>query len=211
MIERLGIFGGTFDPIHFGHLFLAEEARIRFGLDRVLLIPNGRPPHKDGLARASGNHRFEMTRLAAAGNPAFECSRVELERPGMSYTIDTLALLREQNPSADLLYITGVDTAAELMTWRRPGEVVQLARIVAATRPGYDAQTLLRRLPDAIRERVSLLETTALDISSTDIRQRVQHGEAVRYLTPDSVLEYIEGHGLYLPEAGSGEISGDKE
>ena len=194
---RLGILGGTFDPIHNGHLFVAEEARVRFALDTVLFVPNGAPPHKAGDRLTAAQDRYEMTRLAIADNPAFACTTLELDRSGPSYTVDTLATLRARYPTTELFYITGIDAIAELLTWRRHAEVIRLATFIAAARPGFDLQTLPDLLPAAYRERILLLDTTAQGISSTDIRERTRAQLPTRYLTPDGVRDYIREHHLY--------------
>ena len=193
---RLGILGGTFDPIHYGHLFIAEEARARFRLDHVLFMPNGMPPHKRDEALAPAKHRYAMTLIATHANQGFRCSPMEIQRAGPSYTIDTLTQLRAQAPDAELFCITGVDAVAEIMTWRRHEEVIQQATFIVATRPGFDLNRL-KELPHPYLERILLLGSTALGISSTDIRTRLRQGLPVRYLTPDAVLNYIRKNALY--------------
>lgn len=197
---RLGILGGTFDPIHFGHLFIAEEARVRFALEKVLFIPNGEPPHKQYHGQASPMHRHAMTLLATADNRHFATLDLETERPGPSYTVETLTLLRERDRHVELFYITGVDAISELLTWKDHAEVIRLATFIAATRPGFDMQELNLRLPPAYLQHILTLETTALNISSTAIRQRLRDGLPVRYLTPDRVVEYLQKHRLYIDE-----------
>jgi nicotinate-nucleotide adenylyltransferase len=194
---RLGIMGGTFDPIHYGHLFVAEEACARFGLNHVLFIPNGTPPHKKAYATTPAIHRFTMTRIATQDNPEFGCTSMELNRPGPSYAVETLKQLREERPDDELFYITGVDAVADILTWKRHEEVIRLATFIAATRPGFDPNTLEERLPLPYLQRILLLGSTALGISSTDIRQRIHENLPARYLTPDGVLEYIVQNGLY--------------
>jgi nicotinate-nucleotide adenylyltransferase len=194
---RIGLMGGTFDPIHNAHLFIAEEARRVFGLHKVLFIPNGAPPHKAGRAVASPEARLEMTRLAIARNAAFEVSDVEISRPGVSYTVDTLKVIHKLHDNATLLYITGIDTAVELMTWKSPDEVMALAEFIAISRPGHSISQLDSALPERYRKRVHTLESAKLNISSTEIRKRVSAGSTIRYLLPDAVLEYIERNNLY--------------
>ncbi|HZP82759.1 MAG TPA: nicotinate-nucleotide adenylyltransferase [Chthonomonadaceae bacterium] len=211
---RLGIMGGTFDPIHYGHLFVAEEARVRFRLGHVLFVPNGQPPHKKDYEITPARHRYAMTLIATHSNRGFGCSPIELERSGPSYTVDTLTLLREQNPDTELFYITGVDAIADILTWRRHEEVIQMATFIAAIRPGFDPAILKDRLPHAYLERILLLGSTALGISSTEIRERLRQNLPVRYLTPDGVLDYILKHALYSPpppaeEAGKGRETTD--
>ncbi|MCW3097889.1 MAG: nicotinate-nucleotide adenylyltransferase [Chthonomonadaceae bacterium] len=198
---RLGIMGGTFDPIHYGHLFVAEEARARFALDRVLFVPNGAPPHKKEYLLTAARHRYEMTRLAIADNPAFACTTLELDRTGPSYTVDTLTTLRNQYPSAELFYITGIDAIADILTWRRHAEIIRMAAFIAAARPGFDLKTLQDRLPTTYLERILLLGTTAQGISSTEIRERIRARLPIRYLTPEEVRNYIREHHLYEHKA----------
>ena len=198
---RLGIMGGTFDPIHYGHLFIAEEARVHFRLNSVLFIPNGNPPHKADGEVTAARHRYAMTLIATHSNPAFGCSPIELNRPGPSYTVDTLDIVREQHPGAELFMITGVDAVAEILTWKRHEEVIQKTKFIAAIRPGFGLDTLKDRLPRSYLERILLVGSTALGISSTDIRQRIRQGHSIRYLTPDGVVDYIVKHQLYAAEA----------
>jgi len=194
---RLGIMGGTFDPIHNGHLFVAEEARILHRLDRVLFVPNGRPPHKKAYELTHASERYAMVEIATRSNPYFECSALELHRSGPSYTVDTLAQLRAQQPDVDLYYITGVDAVADILSWKRHREVIRLAHFIAATRPGYSLTELRDRLPADYLDRILLIGTTSLEISSTDLRARVGRGLPIRYLTPDGVVDYIVEHRLY--------------
>ena len=194
---RLGILGGTFDPIHYGHLFIAEEARARFQLDTVAFIPNGQPPHKNGATVTPARHRFAMTQKAVAGNSHFICSPLEIQRPGLSYTVDTLTALKEMYPDAELFYITGVDAIAQILTWKRHEEVIRMATFLAATRPGFDLLSLKDSLPPEYLSSVLLIGSTYLGISSTDIRDRIRQNLPSRYLTPDSVLKYIYKNHLY--------------
>jgi nicotinate-nucleotide adenylyltransferase len=194
---RLGLMGGTFDPIHLGHLFIAEDVRVRLNLDRVLFIPNGTPPHKSGSGITSAQRRFEMTCLATKSNPYFDCDAVEMHRQGTSYAVETLAILLERYPDTDLFYITGIDAVAEILTWKRHEEVVRMATFVAATRPGFDTDLLKRVLPASYVDRIEIIESVGLDISSTEVRKRIAAGLSVRYLVPDAVLEYIATNNLY--------------
>lgn len=203
--KRLGVMGGTFDPIHYGHLFVAEEARARFSLDHVLFVPNGSPPHKKEYLLSAPRDRYEMTCLATADNPAFTCTALELNRPGASYTVDTLATLRAQYTQAELFYITGIDAIADILTWRRHAEIIQMATFIAAARPGFDLKTLQDRLPSAYLERILLLGSTAQGVSSTEIRERIRAKLPTRYLTPDEVLDYIRDHHLYEHQASQAE------
>jgi nicotinate-nucleotide adenylyltransferase len=163
----------------------------------VLFVPNGAPPHKKEYLLTAAHDRYEMTRLATRNNPAFTCTALELDRPGASYTVDTLKTLRARYPHAELFYITGIDAIADILTWRRHAEIIQIATFIAAARPGFDLKTLQDRLPAAYMERILLLGTTAQGISSTEIRERIRAKLPIRYLTPDEVLDYIREHHLY--------------
>lgn len=195
---RLGVMGGTFDPIHFAHLFVAEEARVQYQLDRVLFIPCGTPPHKSSDKVTSASHRLAMTQLAIVSNPAFSCSLVEVQRHGISYTVDTLHYLQKLYPDVELFLIVGADILAEIQSWRQPDEIIRLCRLIVAERPGCCLGEQCQTLPSAYAERVLPLCTLRLDISSTEIRRRVREGRPIRYLTPDAVVEYIMGNKLYI-------------
>jgi nicotinate-nucleotide adenylyltransferase len=207
---RLGIVGGTFDPIHYGHLFIAEEARVRFSLDSVLFVPNGQPPHKKEYETTRPAHRFAMVRVAIHTNPAFSCSSVEVQRPGPSYTVDTLREIRRQMPEAEIFYITGIDATAEILSWNEHAEVIRLATFIAALRPGFEPVSLLERLPASYLQRILVLGTTAIGISSSDIRARVREQQPIRYLTPDGVCEYIHRQGLYRQAAAPTQAGGEQ-
>ncbi len=197
MITRMGILGGTFDPIHYGHLAIAEEARAVLRLDRVLFIPAAQQPLKRGSHVATPEQRFEMVRLACASNDAFEVSRIELDRPGPSYTVDTLEALHRAG-LGELYFILGGDALAELPRWYAAPRILELARIVAVARPDFplDHQALAQDLP-LLRERLIVLDGPRLAISSSDLRRRVAAGRPIRYQTPDEVIAYIAAHGLY--------------
>ncbi len=195
---RTGILGGTFDPIHYAHLFVAEEARQRFELEQVVFIPCGIPPHKKSYAVSPAEHRFAMTLLATANNPHFRASRIEIEREGVSYTVDTLEQWRSLYPHHELFLIMGADSLAYMTSWKQPERICQLAHVIAASRPGFDLTSL--HLPDTLCRRVYVMEMPLLDISATDIRNRVRRGVSIRYLTPDSVVQYILKHQLYRNE-----------
>lgn len=188
--------GGTFDPIHHGHLVAAEEARYALGLERVLFIPAGQPWQKERGVVTPAEQRFEMTKLATDEDPFFEVSRVELDRSGPTYTIDTLRAMRELRPGDDLYFITGADAISQILTWKRPEEALELATFVAVTRPGHELDDL-RSL--GAEDRIVVLEIPALAISSTDIRRRVAEGRPIRYLVPEAVARYIADQGLYRP------------
>ncbi|CAO1652184.1 nicotinate-nucleotide adenylyltransferase [Salinibacterium sp. NYA9b] len=188
--ERVGIMGGTFDPIHNGHLVAASEAQLQFDLDQVVFVPTGKPWMKDTVT--SGEHRYLMTVIATAANPGFNVSRVDLEREGATYTIDTLRDMRKTYPDADLFFITGADAVAQIMEWKDVDEVWTLAHFIAVSRPGH--ALTISGLPE---QGVSSLEVPALAISSTDCRNRVSRGYPVWYLVPDGVVQYIAKHHLY--------------
>ena len=194
---RLGLMGGTFDPIHAGHLVIAEMARVEFALDRVLWVPAGDPPHKKGCTVTPQEHRYAMVLLATAGHPDFDVSRMELERGGHSYTVDTVEQLRRERPGDELFFITGADAILEILTWMRHQELIRACRFLAVTRPGYDLQRLGAVLPPEYLTQISTLSAPGVDISSTEVRQRVRNGEAIRYLVPEPVEAYIRKHGLY--------------
>jgi nicotinate-nucleotide adenylyltransferase len=197
---RLGIMGGTFDPIHYGHLYVAENARLQYQLDLTLFVPNHIPAHKKAYAVSSAEHRFAMTRMATETNPCFQPSSVELDRPGPSYAVDTLRLLQQAYPDAEMFFITGLDAIIEIATWRRHEEVLQLCTFITAPRPGLSPQTIQERLPAYALQRVRLLAGHHLAISSTDIRDSVRRGLSIRYLTPDPVVAYIRQNHLYRSE-----------
>jgi nicotinate-nucleotide adenylyltransferase len=187
--------GGTFDPIHHGHLVAASEVQAWFDLDEVVFVPTGQPWQKSAREVTSAEHRYLMTVIATASNPRFTVSRVDVDRPGPTYTIDTLRDLAAGTPDADLYFITGADALAEIFTWRDAAELFALAHFVGCTRPGYDMdQAMLDGIPP---ERVTIVEIPALTISSTDCRARTGRGEPVWYLVPDGVVQYIAKHRLY--------------
>jgi nicotinate-nucleotide adenylyltransferase len=191
--------GGTFDPIHHGHLFAAEEVAARLGLPQVIFMPSAQPPHKPAAAVSAAEHRCRMTELAVAGNPRFVVSRLELEREGPSYTIETLRELRRQRgEDLEIFFITGADAVLEIATWREADAVLDECRLVAVHRPGYDLGRLERVLGPERAARIQPLLIKTLDISSTELRQRVASGQPIRYLTPDAVADYVAQAGLYL-------------
>ena len=182
--------GGTFDPIHHGHLVAASEVAQWFDLDEVVFVPTGQPWHKETVS--TSEHRYLMTVIATASNPQFTVSRVDIDRSGPTYTIDTLRDLKAQRPDAELYFITGADAVAQILSWRDHDELWDLAHFVAVSRPGHVLST--DGLPS---DDVSQLEIPALAISSTDCRDRVQRGHPVWYLVPDGVVQYIAKHHLY--------------
>lgn len=194
---RLGLMGGTFDPIHYGHLVAAEEARVALGLERVLFIPAGTPWQKERRSVTPAEQRYEMTKLAADDNEFFEISRVEMEHEGPTYTIETLRMMRETlGTETGLYFVTGADAILQILTWKDPKEALELATFVAVSRPGHDLHELSEL---GVSDRVMRLEIPALAISSTDIRRRVAEGRPIRYLVPEQVRRYIEEQGLYRP------------
>jgi len=197
---RVGIVGGTFDPVHYGHLLIAEEARLRYALTAVLFIPAGEPPHKP-LGQANAEQRMMMVELAIEDNPHFFASRLEIDRPGLSYTIDTLRALRACYPQPELYLIIGADAALEFHTWRDPFAILDLARVIAASRPGYQLERLQNLRNDPRLAQIATMPVPGLDVSSTDLRARVRDGRGLRYLTPDRVAGYIAHEGLYREEA----------
>jgi len=203
MPEAVGIMGGTFDPIHFGHLVAAEEARTRFSLTRVVFVPSGVPPHKKAYDVTCAEHRYNMVVLATASNRWFETSRVELDRPGPSYTADTVEQFRSRlGADARLYFITGADAILELPTWHDPQRILEACDLIAVTRPGYDLGRMERALGAKTVGRVHPLHAPGLDISSTELRRRATLGESLRYLTPRPVERYIEAHQLYRKADG---------
>jgi len=191
---RIGVMGGTFDPIHHGHLVAASEVVQEFDLDEVVFVPTGIPQNKKHVLPAE--HRYLMTVIATASNPRFTVSRVDIDRAGATYTIDTLRDLRTERPNADLFFISGADAVAEILEWKDSSQLFDLAHFVAVTRPGHPLT--ISGLP---ADDVSLLEVPALSISSTDCRDRVRRGSPVWYLVPDGVVQYIAKYRLYRSEA----------
>lgn len=200
--RRVGVMGGTFDPIHTGHLVTADEARHAFSLDEVVFVPAGWPWQKDRTEVAAPEHRYLMTVIATAADPAFRVSRIELDRDGPTYTIDTLRALKAERTDAELFFITGADAILQILTWKDPEAILREACFIAATRPGYDLDRLEKELPAGFEDRVSVMEIPALAISSTDVRRRVREGRPIRYLVPAGVASYIEKNGLYGGDAG---------
>lgn len=203
MASGIALFGGTFDPIHHGHLIVARAVLEQLGYERLVLIPSPNPPHKVGRELSDASHRLEMARIAVEGEPRFEVSDCEIRRAGLSYTILTVEAFR-QSIGADgpLAWIIGGDSLPELYSWYRISELVDACRIVTAVRPGYEVPDLnpLRRTlsyEQIERLRGDILPTPSIDISSTAIRRRVREGRSIRYLVPDAVRAYIEQHGLY--------------
>jgi len=190
---RIGVMGGTFDPIHHGHLVAASEVGHFFSLDEVIFVPTGQPWQKDGREVSAAEDRYLMTVIATASNPRFSVSRVDIDRPGPTYTIDMLRELRAlRGPDVELFFITGADALAQIMTWQDADELFKLAHFVGCTRPGHHLSGV--GLPN---DRVSLIEIPALTISSTQCRERVGAGVPIWYLVPDGIVQYISKRGLY--------------
>jgi nicotinate-nucleotide adenylyltransferase len=192
-VARIGVVGGTFDPIHHGHLVAASEVADRFALDEVVFVPTGQPWQKDHVEVSPAEDRYLMTVIATASNPRFHVSRVDIDRPGPTYTVDTLRELRTvYGPDAELFFITGADALAKILSWKDPDQLFSLAHFVGVTRPGFELSSA--HLP---KDAVSLVEVPAMAISSTDCRARVAAGKPVWYLVPDGVVQYIAKRGLY--------------
>ena len=193
---RLGVMGGTFDPIHHGHLVAASEAAHLLDLDEVVFVPTGQPYRKEAAEVSAPEHRYLMTVVATASNPRFTVSRVDVDRPGPTYTRDTLRDLRRLRPDDELFFITGADALGQILSWKGVDELWELAHFVGVTRPGHDLTD--SGLP---QDKVTLLEVPAMAISSTDCRERVAQNKPVWYLVPDGVVQYIAKHGLYRDPA----------
>jgi nicotinate-nucleotide adenylyltransferase len=214
MPQRLGILGGSFDPIHLGHLRSAEEVREALTLDRVYFVPANHPPHKPERRLAEGGARLAMLEIAIAGNPAFRASPVELERGGTSYSIDTLQSFATTEPGALLFFIVGIDTFREIHTWKDVARLFEAASVVVTSRPPNAVERSIQHLPVAAQEafcydsatlsyrhrsgtRLCFLSIAGIDVSATDIRERAHRGQSIRYLVPADVERYIQQHGLY--------------
>jgi nicotinate-nucleotide adenylyltransferase len=201
--KRVGIMGGTFDPIHHGHLVAASEVTTRFALDEVVFVPTGQPWQKGDVPVSPAEDRYLMTVIATASNPLFTVSRVDIDRDGPTYTIDTLRDLKTAMPDVELYFITGADALADIFTWRDVEELFGLANFVGCTRPGYTMDpSTLTAIP---ADRVTMVEIPALAISSTECRERKRRGEPVWYLVPDGVVQYIAKHHLYTAKETSTE------
>lgn len=199
--KRIGISGGTFDPIHYGHLIIAEDVREKFKLDKVIFIPTGAPPHKDNTKVSDPEHRYNMVCAAISTNPHFEASRIEMERPGYTYTIDTLIELRQLlGANSRLFFITGADVIPELLTWKKYEQVFELCEFIAVLRPGYTREEFINEvkyLKKTYRAVIHIVEAPLIGISSTTIRERVKEHRTIKYLVPEEVEKYIYDTGLY--------------
>ncbi|RME44778.1 MAG: nicotinate-nucleotide adenylyltransferase [Chloroflexi bacterium] len=196
---RIGVFGGTFDPPHIGHLVAAEEARVQLGLAQVVFVPAGTPPHKLGEPVSPVTHRVEMITRAVASNPHFLVSLVDVERPGPSFTVDMLRTLRDQWPAdTEIYFIMGEDSLEDLPTWHAPEQLLELCRLAVVNRPGYEAHMdELEVIIPGLSQKVDTVAMPLLDVSSTDLRGRVRQGRPLRYYVPAEVEAYIRAHDLY--------------
>lgn len=200
--ERVGIFGGTFDPVHLGHLLLAERCREECGLDQVWFLPAGIPPHKLAQTIAPGAARAEMLELSIAGNRAFRVDRRELKRRDPCFTVETLAELKSEDSSRELFFLMGADSLADFSEWRAPQRILELAHVVAVNRGGQPApglEPLRARFGTTVDQRIEIVTMPAIDLASREIRERVREGRSIRYMVPRAVECYIESHQLYRP------------
>jgi nicotinate-nucleotide adenylyltransferase len=202
-MRRVGVFGGTFDPVHYGHLVVAEEVYATLHLTEMIFVPAGQPPHKTGEVITAAEHRLAMLELAIASNPHFTISRVDLDRPGPSYTVDTLRLLRKQwGEETAIYFVIGGDSLEDLLSWHNSHGILELlTHLVAVKRPGYDKSEeyyarLEARLP-GIKQRLLVVEAPQFGISASNLRSRIAEGRPIKYQTPDNVESYIIQHGLY--------------
>ncbi len=202
---NIGVLGGTFDPIHNGHIIVAEETRARLNLAEILFVPAGQPWLKADSPILAGEHRVQMVRLAIANEPCFELSTMEVDRAGPSYTVDTVAELQAQLGSGDeLFFILGWDNLAQLPKWREPSRLIKMCYLVAVPRPGYPLPDLnsLEAVIPGLSQRLILLDKPEIDVGATEIRKQVAQGLSIRHLVPEAVDEYIRQHKLYLPDKG---------
>ncbi|MDE0315014.1 MAG: nicotinate-nucleotide adenylyltransferase [Candidatus Poribacteria bacterium] len=191
---KIAIMGGSFNPIHYAHLLSAEQVREGLGYDKIVFVPAARPPHKAQPDMVSAEHRYQMVLLATAGNPYFEVSRIELDRAGPSYTIQTIKTLRHvYDETTELAWIIGADSLIEYKIWKDFDEVLKQCTMIATTRPNYD----LERVPLEVRKSVITFRITGFDTSATEIRERIRNNVSIRYLVPEAVVTYIEQHQLY--------------
>jgi nicotinate-nucleotide adenylyltransferase len=199
--RRLAVMGGTFDPIHYAHLLIAEDVRRHFQLPQILFMPSGSPPHKKDFEVTSAEDRYIMAVLATSGNPHFAVSRMELDRPGPSYTIQTIRQLKAKiGDEAQVSWVTGADAVLEMLTWHQPDAILEEAQILAVPRPGFDLEKLDETLGAERASKITIIDAPLAEVSSTMIRERVRGGESIRYLTPRPVIDYIEKRGLYVDE-----------
>lgn len=200
--RKIGIMGGTFDPIHFGHLVISEVSRFEFDLEKIIFIPTGVPPHKATYMVTNPEHRYNMVQLAIEDNPNFEISPIEIERPGPSYTVDTLRQLVNNYPDTEFYLITGADAILEITTWKSFEQLAELCYFIAATRPGYQNENFLKQikiLPGKLPEKIFPIEVPGVAVSSTEIRKRIAQGKPIKYLLPQKIENYIFQNRLYHP------------
>jgi nicotinate-nucleotide adenylyltransferase len=198
MTQRIGILGGTFDPPHVGHLILGEYSIDALDLTHLLFVPAADPPHKQDRDKTPIEHRLAMLKLAIAGNDRFDLSRIDLDRPGPHYSLDTVKIAAAQFPGAELYFVMGGDSLRDLPKWHHPQELITLCKLAVMRRPGDNLNAGMHSaLLPSLEERVVMMDTPILEISSTEIVNRLQHGQSVRYLVPDVVLAYIAEHGVY--------------
>jgi len=202
VIERIGVFGGSFDPVHLGHLTIAQDAVEQLDLNRLIFVPAAVPPHKQGHTLAEGRHRFEMLQLATEGNLSFEVSDMELQRGGVSYTVDTMTQIQAENPGAELFFIVGLDSLAELHLWRNIEQLLEMCTVVPFARGGEDPARVAEQiqLSSAWKEKLleRLIRIHEIEISASEVRMRLAEGLSIRYLVPPEVEMYIAEHGLYV-------------
>ena len=202
-LSRVGIFGGTFNPPHLGHLIAAEEVRQNFSLDKIVFVPSARPPHKDHSPVTDSIHRYKMTKLATQDNLYFDVSDIEIRRPGKSYTIDTIKEFKSMyGPGIEIYFIMGGDSIFEIDTWKDPDGILKLCKVIVTTRPGFD----LFKVEDGLKEKVVFTEVSSIGISSSGIRQRVREAKSIKYMVPIPVENYIQNEGLY--RQGNTDLSG---
>lgn len=200
IIKKIAVMGGTFDPIHYGHLIVAEAVRNKFKLDKILFMPVGNPPHKSNKKVTSANLRYTMTFLATMTNPYFEVSNLEVNRIGYTYTIDTITQLQETLKDTLIYFIVGADAVHDMFTWKEPKKLFKICDIIAVTRPGYNKEQLCLEVEQIRKDysgRVYFFEAPSFDISSSDIRQRINTGDTIKYMLPEEVERYIYKLGLY--------------
>lgn len=204
-MRRIGVIGGTFDPIHYGHLAAAEEARVKMDLERVLFVVAGVPPHKLDEEITPVEHRLAIVSLAIASNAYFEISRVDVDRPGPSYTVDTISILQKRwGQDTEICFIMGLDSLVELPTWHQPQRLIQSCRLVAVSRPGVEIEIAeLEASVPGISSRVEIIDMPEMDISSTELQQRVRDGLPIKYQVPEEVERYIMEHELYRRSSGT--------
>lgn len=198
-MTKIGILGGTFDPIHIGHLIIAEEARYQLGLDKVVFLPAGKPYFKKNRIVSSQGDRLKMISLGIKDNPLFEVSDLEIRREGPTYSIESIPKIKDQYGGAELYFLIGLDALADIHKWKYPAELLEMCRVVGVKRPGYhdfDWSQIEDKIPGA-SQKIKIIEVSQIGVSSTDIRMMVKNGISVRYLVPDAVIRYIEEHKLY--------------